>query len=353
MAGTGIGTFSDRGRDAVRGGGAFDRGPSLVQNQGFINGLWYDDNGSSTVDASVRLQQLLDAGDLIKLMLAATIKDYQFVDCHGHLATGAELNYNRQPAGYTKNPADVVNYVSAHDNQTLFDINQYKTPMGTTMADRVRINNLGISLVGLSQGIPFFHAGDDTLRSKSFDRNSYNSGDWFNRLDWSYRTNNFAVGLPPQPDNGRDWSTMTQFLLNPAIMPGFEAVYRAHLYFEDVLRIRKSSPLFRLRTGEEVKRRVKFYNVGASQQPALIVMALSDKIGPVLDSQVRSIIVLFNVDRVPKTFTVADYSGISLELHPVLSCSIGDPIVRQSRYDPLAGTFTLPPRTTAVFIEKR
>jgi pullulanase len=353
MAGTGIGTFSDRGRDAVRGGGAFDRGPSLVQNQGFINGLWYDDNGSSTVDASVRLRQLLDAGDLIRLMLAATIKDYQFVDKHGHLVTGADLNYNRQPAGYAKNPPDVINYVSAHDNQTLFDINQYKTPMTATMADRVRINNLGISLVGLSQGIPFFHAGDDTLRSKSFDRNSYNSGDWFNRLDWSYRTNNFASGLPPQPDNGSDWSTMAQFLLNPAIMPGFEAIYRAHLYFEDVLRIRKSSPLFRLRTGEEVKRRLKFYNVGASQQPALIVMALSDNIGPVLDSHLRSIVVLFNVDRVPKTFTLADYSGRSLELHPVLCCSIGDPIVRQSRYDPETYTFTLPPRTTAVFIEKR
>src|SRR5271166_768380 len=38
MAGTGIGTFSDRGRDAIRGGGPFDGGTSLVANQGFING---------------------------------------------------------------------------------------------------------------------------------------------------------------------------------------------------------------------------------------------------------------------------------------------------------------------------
>jgi len=36
--------------------------------------------------------------------------------------------------------------------------------------------------VVLLQGIPFFHAGDETLRSKSLDRDSYNSGDWFNRL---------------------------------------------------------------------------------------------------------------------------------------------------------------------------
>jgi pullulanase len=55
------------------------------------------------------------------------------------------------------------------------------------------------------QGIPFFHAGDDTLRSKSLDRDSYNSGDWFNRLDFSYETNNFGVGLPPKEKNEEKW----------------------------------------------------------------------------------------------------------------------------------------------------
>ena len=44
MAGTGIGTFNDRLRDAVRGGGPFDGGDDLVLNQGVINGLWYDTN---------------------------------------------------------------------------------------------------------------------------------------------------------------------------------------------------------------------------------------------------------------------------------------------------------------------
>jgi pullulanase len=198
MAGTRIGTFSDRGRDAIRGGGPFDGGASLVHNQGFINGLWYDSNGSPPVDLQGQLAQLLDAGDLVKLALAATIKDYSLVDRNGNLVTGAQLNYNGQPAGYTLDPPDVINYISAHDNQTLFDNNQYKIPTATTMADRVRINNLGMALVALAQGIPFFHAGDDILRSKSFDKNSFNSGDWFNKLDWTYQTNNFAVGLPQQ-----------------------------------------------------------------------------------------------------------------------------------------------------------
>ena len=41
----------------------------------------------------------------------------------------------------------MINYISAHDNQTLFDNNQYKIPIATTMADRVRINNLGMALI--------------------------------------------------------------------------------------------------------------------------------------------------------------------------------------------------------------
>lgn len=78
------------------------------------------------------------------------------------------------------------------------------------MSDRVRVNNMGLALVGLAQGIPFFHAGDDLLRSKSFDRNRYNSEDWFNRLDWTYETNNFAVGLPPAWDNQADWPLINE-----------------------------------------------------------------------------------------------------------------------------------------------
>jgi pullulanase-type alpha-1,6-glucosidase len=351
MAGTGIGTFSDRGRDAIRGGGPFDGGVSLVHNQGFINGLWYDSNSSPPIDPQGQLAQLLDTGDLVKLALAGTIKDYSLVDRNGNLVTGAQLNYGGQPAGYTLDPPDVINYVSAHDNQTLFDIDQYKIPMATTMADRVRINNLGMALIGLAQGIPFFHAGDDILRSKSFDKNSFNSGDWFNKLDWTYQTNNFAVGLPQEEDNKGDWTTMEPFLINPALKPPFSAIYSAHLYFEDILRIRKSSPLFRLQTGDEVKQRVKFYNVGPAQQPALIVMAISDKVGRKLDSNAKSIVVLFNVDKIPKTISVPDYVGINLTLHPVLQQSFADPIVRQSRYDANTGTFTIPPRTTAVFLE--
>jgi len=140
------------------------------------------------------------------------------------LAPSAPLSAAKMPSIPQLDPPDVINYISAHDNQTLFDNNQYKIPLATTMADRVRINNLGLALVALAQGIPFFHAGDDILRSKSFDKNSFNSGDWFNKLDWTYQTNNFAVGLPQEEDNKNDWPTMDPFLINPAIKPGVDAI---------------------------------------------------------------------------------------------------------------------------------
>jgi pullulanase len=217
----------------------------------------------------------------------------------------------------------------------------------------VRVNNLGLALVGLAQGIPFFHAGDDILRSKSFDRNSYNSGDWFNRLDWTYQTNNFAVGLPPEWDNRDDWPIMEALLKNREIKPGFADIYLSHLYFRDLLRIRKSTPLFRLRTGAEVRQRLRFYNLGPHQQPALIVMAISDQQGPVLDPRVKSILVFFNVDKIKKVIDLPDYRGVSLELHPILRRSSADLIVREAGYDSSTATFTVPPRTTAVFMEWR
>ena len=52
-------------------------------------------------------------------------------------------------AGYADQPDEVITYVDAHDNETLFDILQYKLPTGTPMADRVRMNTVALSTVAL------------------------------------------------------------------------------------------------------------------------------------------------------------------------------------------------------------
>ncbi len=69
------------------------------------------------------------------------------------------------------------------------------------------------------QGVPFYAAGDELLRSKSLDRDSYNSGDWFNRLDWTGDTHNFGVGLPVATKNAPAWDVMRPLLANPALKP--------------------------------------------------------------------------------------------------------------------------------------
>ncbi len=148
------------------------------------------------------------------------------------------------------------------------------------MADRVRSQNMGVSIVGLAQGIPFIQMGHDMLRSKSLDRNSYDSGDWFNRVDWSYNdssySNNFGVGLPVSEKNSSRWTIMTPLLNNTALDPAPANAQFGAAHLRETLRIRKSSALFRLTSEAEANARISFYNTDNSKD-ALIVMRLSDE----------------------------------------------------------------------------
>jgi len=353
LAGSGIGSFNDRLRDAVRGGGPFDSGSALIANQGFINGLWLDPNALNQPAPSGQRDQLNQAADWIRLGLTGTLRDYLFTDRMGNSKTGAQIDYFGQGAGYTLNPSDVINYISAHDNTTLFDNNQYKMPSTASMAERVRVNSLGAAIVLLSQGVPFFHAGDDLLRSKSLDSNSYNSGDWFNRLDLSYQSNNWGVGLPPAfAGNQGNWSVMQPLLANALLKPGAAAIAQAHAVFLDWLRLRQASPLLRLRSGDEVKRRLKFFNVGPSQTPGLIVMSIDDSSGPAIDPRARSLLAVINVAPQAQSYALPGYAGRRLLLHPVQAHG-ADPVVKTASYASATGMVSVPARSAVVFLEPR
>jgi pullulanase-type alpha-1,6-glucosidase len=341
MPGTGIGTFSDRLRDAARGGGPF----SGLQEQGFSSGLWYDPNDTQQGTSEEQRQRLLHQMDLIRVGLAGNLRDYSFVNKDGTTVNGFQVDYNGQPGGYTLDPQEVITYVSAHDNETLFDAIQLKAPVAANLDARVRMNNMAMSLVALGQGIPFFHAGDELLRSKSLDRNSYNSGDWFNKLDFTYESNNWGVGLPPAGDNQDKWSVMKPLLANPALKPGSAHIIRALEHFEELLSIRKSAALFRLRTAEDVQSKVRFLNTGASQVPGLIVMNLRDATAA---DGITDIVVLFNANDEAQVFNVPEYSGRGMRLHPVQASST-DPAVRSASFG-TPGDFTVPARSTAVFV---
>jgi pullulanase-type alpha-1,6-glucosidase len=349
MGGTGIGTFNDRLRDAVRGGGPFDGGGDMITNQGVISGLFYDPNANNSGSDAEKAELLLSA-DQIRVGLAGNLADYEFIDRNGDLVEGKDVDYNGAPAGYTEDPQEHIVYVSAHDNQTLFDISQYKHPVDTGMADRVRAQNLGIDFTALSQGVPFFHAGVDMLRSKSLDRDSFNSGDWFNKLDFGYQSNNWGVGLPVAGKNQGDWPIMGPLLADPDLKPGGSDIQSSAVHMQEMLEIRDSSELFRLETEGDVRDRVQFHNTGSDQTPGLIVMSLSDFVEPDLDGEYELIVVLFNASDEPQTFTIGDLAGDYLWLHLVQDVST-DSIVTTSSYDKATGTFSVPARTTAVFME--
>lgn len=351
LAGTGIGSFSDRLRDAVRGGGPFDNGMELISKQGFVSGLYHLPNERVSLSSEAQRELLLLQADQIRLGLAGNLADYRFEDRHGNLVSGKDIDYNGSPAGYTADPQEQIVYISKHDNQTFWDFNQYKLAREVNMADRVRLHNLGMAIVMFSQGIPFFQAGDDMLRSKSFDRNSYNSGDWFNRLDFSYESNNFGVGLPPAADNQANWNFMRPFLENPDLKPDKEAILKAVDYFRVLLSIRQSSSLFRLQSAQDIKARLNFYHTGPEQVPGLIVMALSDDIAglPDLDAKLEKILVVFNATPKRQTITIPALAGLDMQLLPQLK-ELDDPVISSAHYA-FNNSLSVPAFSTAIFYQ--
>ena len=352
MAGTGIGTFNDRIRDGARGGGPF----SGLQEQGFLTGLSYDPNATDQGTAEAQKARVLLEMDWIRCGMAGGLASFQIVDRNGNTIKCDQLDYNGQKTGYTDDPQEIINYVEAHDNDTLFDALQVKLPVGAAMDQRVRVQNLGMSLLAFSQGIPFFHAGVELLRSKSGDRNSYNSGDWFNKLDFTYAANNWGVGLPPKPDNGAYWNVLRPLLGNPSLQPANQDIRKSFAHMLEVLAIRRSTPMLRLRTANDINAKVSFPKLtfsdnGADPRPGLIVMVVRDDSGSV-DRQHDLVAVLLNARPEAQTFAAPELAGRKLKIHPIHKLS-ADPIVKTSKFNRGKGVFTIPGRTAVVFWSSR
>jgi pullulanase len=109
------------------------------------------------------------------------------------------------------------------------------------------------------------------LRSKSGDRNSFDSGDWFNRLDWRFVDNHWGSGLPPKQDNADFWPLLQPLLAEPAIKPTPAQIRFTRDAFLDLLKIRASSTLWRLPTAQAVSQRLTLLNTGPGQIPTLMV----------------------------------------------------------------------------------
>lgn len=166
----GIGQFNDGLREALK-GNDFD-----ASARGFINGAWHMES---------RLARNFMGG----------------VDF-----------------GTYKDPIQLIQYVEAHDNYTLFD-RLIKADPYLDEETIVRRHELASSIILLSQGIPFIHSGQEFLRSKQGIRDSYNKPDSINQIDWLRRDKyNHSVEL-----------------------------------MKGLIQLRKSEPLFRLETYEAIR----------------------------------------------------------------------------------------------------
>ena len=77
----------------------------------------------------------------------------------------------------------VLTYVEAHDNHTLWDKLELTNPTASEKEKKKR-HKLASSIILTSQGIPFIHAGQEFMRTKYGDHNSYKSPDEINQIDW-------------------------------------------------------------------------------------------------------------------------------------------------------------------------
>ena len=120
-------------------------------------------------------------------------------------------------------PGQSVSYVEAHDNLTLVDKLRASVPDAGD-AEIARLSRLATSIVLLSQGMPFLHAGQEFLRTKHGDENSFRSGDEVNALRWEQRA---------------AWFDLVE-------------------YVRGLIALRHAHPAFRLRTADEVRRNLRF-----------------------------------------------------------------------------------------------
>ncbi|MCG8541563.1 MAG: type I pullulanase [Clostridia bacterium] len=156
-------------------------------------------------------------------------KDHGFVDGRQNreleVMTGVvgSIPYNHIIRDYNSEPPQSINYVSCHDNHTLWD----KLSLGNPDASQeeiIEMHKLANSIVFTCQGIAFLHAGVDFLRTKDGDHNSYISPDSINALDWSRKAE-------------------------------YMDVFR---YYQGLIKLRKAHPAFRMPTTEMVKEHITF-----------------------------------------------------------------------------------------------
>ncbi len=235
-----IAAFSDEIRDALR-------GP-------------FDDDTKGAF-----LAGLSDAEESLKFGIVGAIRHPQ-VDM-------TKVNYSKEP--WALEPAQMISYVSCHDDMCLTD-RLRASIAGITETELIRLDLLAQTAVFTSQGVPFMLSGEELLRSKKGVHNSFESPDSINQLDWTNK----------------------------------EKYPQVFSYYKNLIALRKHHPAFRLGSADLVRKHLEFLD--APKQ--VVAFRLKDYAGR---DDWRNIIVVLNASkesqsvRVPKgTYTVVCCDGI-------------------------------------------
>ncbi|MCO5591681.1 hypothetical protein L7F22_045672 [Adiantum nelumboides] len=150
---------------------------------------------------------------------------------------------------------------------------------------------------------------------------------------------------------------MRDLLSDKSLRASKDDIFLAKENFWVFLRIRYSTPLFRLPTSQDIQERVKFHNIVPSENLGVIVMSIEDGIKDQnafkqLDHQYQTLIVVFNASPDSLSFAVPFCKSKRLILHP-LQASSSDEVAKRSNFEMVSGEFSMPSRTTAVFVEPR
>ena len=123
----------------------------------------------------------------------------------------------------TTAPGQSVNYVESHDNLSLAD-KLTASVKGVSPAGVAQLSQFASSVAFLAQGVPFLQAGQEFLRSKNGNENSYNADDATNSLKWSTKVKYVATTK----------------------------------YYQGLFALRAAHPAFRMSTTAQVKANLKF-----------------------------------------------------------------------------------------------
>ena len=169
------------------------------------------------------------------------------------------VNYSKAP--WAAEPAQTINYVSCHDDNTLFDRLQIANPEAVE-ADLIKMDKLSQMIVFTSQGVPFIQSGAELLRTKKGIANSYNSPDSINEIEWSRKAK-------------------------------YKNLFE---YYTALIALRKHHPAFRMPTTKLIQQRLRFIN---TELPLSVAYRLDDHAN---GDKWKDILVLLNGNKTDKTF---------------------------------------------------